>query len=289
MKQPVNLNRSGNHKGYIIIVYQIVIKSCSIGGELPKRHVQESHDGKTQHGSDSSDIGAFIALAFGDELLHHHVDHGTGGEAERVRQDGAHGNHSQRAQHRGKWLHQPGSLSEHESAAAREAFTPQGQRHRHALGEVLQPDAQGQRNGGGEAGGRNGGRHSAETHANRQTLRDVVQGDGQHQQDGALPVGLDPFGLVRGQTGVQVGQDLIDGVEECAAGEETRHRGQPAGDAAGLGQVPVVAGGIIPPEDVLVLKQLGVAQVYTPKDFDLNRIMSDLVRLIDARAGEEAA
>ncbi len=59
--------------------------------------------------------------------------------------------------------------------------------------------------------------------------------------------------------------------------------------AAGLGQVPVVAGGIIPPEDVLVLKQLGVAQVYTPKDFDLNRIMSDLVRLIDARASEEAA
>ncbi len=59
--------------------------------------------------------------------------------------------------------------------------------------------------------------------------------------------------------------------------------------AAGLGQVPVVAGGIIPPEDVLVLKQLGVAQVYTPKDFDLNRIMSDLVRLIDARASEQAA
>jgi (2R)-ethylmalonyl-CoA mutase len=59
--------------------------------------------------------------------------------------------------------------------------------------------------------------------------------------------------------------------------------------AAGLGRVPVVAGGIIPPEDVLVLKQLGVAQVYTPKDFDLNRIMTDLVRLIDARDSERAA
>jgi (2R)-ethylmalonyl-CoA mutase len=58
---------------------------------------------------------------------------------------------------------------------------------------------------------------------------------------------------------------------------------------AGLGHVPVVAGGIIPPEDVLVLKQLGVAQVYTPKDFDLNRIMTDLVRLIDARESERAA
>jgi (2R)-ethylmalonyl-CoA mutase len=59
--------------------------------------------------------------------------------------------------------------------------------------------------------------------------------------------------------------------------------------AAGLGHVPVVAGGIIPPEDVLVLKQLGVAQVYTPKDFDLNRIMTDLVKLIDTRESERAA
>jgi (2R)-ethylmalonyl-CoA mutase len=59
--------------------------------------------------------------------------------------------------------------------------------------------------------------------------------------------------------------------------------------AAGLGAVPVVAGGIIPADDVNVLKQLGVAAVYTPKDFDLNRIMSDLVALIEKTAGTRAA
>jgi (2R)-ethylmalonyl-CoA mutase len=59
--------------------------------------------------------------------------------------------------------------------------------------------------------------------------------------------------------------------------------------AMGLGHVPVVAGGIIPPEDVLVLKQLGIARVYTPKDFDLNRIMTDLVKLIDGKQSERAA
>ena len=48
---------------------------------------------------------------------------------------------------------------------------------------------------------------------------------------------------------------------------------------AGLGNVPVVVGGIIPPEDVLILKQLGVAAVYTPKDYELDAIMGDLVRL----------
>jgi (2R)-ethylmalonyl-CoA mutase len=52
---------------------------------------------------------------------------------------------------------------------------------------------------------------------------------------------------------------------------------------AGLDEVPVVVGGIIPPEDAQALKQFGVAAVYTPKDFELNRIMSDLVQIVDAK------
>ena len=59
--------------------------------------------------------------------------------------------------------------------------------------------------------------------------------------------------------------------------------------AAGLSHVPVVAGGIIPADDVNVLKQLGVAAVYTPKDFDLNRIVNDLVGLIEKSAEEKVA
>jgi (2R)-ethylmalonyl-CoA mutase len=59
--------------------------------------------------------------------------------------------------------------------------------------------------------------------------------------------------------------------------------------ASGLADIPVVVGGIIPPEDALVLKQLGVAGIYTPKDFDLNRIMADLVALIDRRVGDLVA
>ena len=55
--------------------------------------------------------------------------------------------------------------------------------------------------------------------------------------------------------------------------------------AAGLDEVPVVVGGIIPPEDALALKQFGVAAVYTPKDFELNRIMSDLVDIVERRNG----
>ena len=59
--------------------------------------------------------------------------------------------------------------------------------------------------------------------------------------------------------------------------------------AAGLAHIPVVAGGIIPQDDVNVLKQLGVAAVYTPKDFDMNSIMRDIVSLIEKQADEKAA
>ena len=51
--------------------------------------------------------------------------------------------------------------------------------------------------------------------------------------------------------------------------------------AEGLEAVPVIVGGIIPPEDAETLKSFGVAAVYTPKDFDLTRIMGDLVRIVD--------
>jgi (2R)-ethylmalonyl-CoA mutase len=53
---------------------------------------------------------------------------------------------------------------------------------------------------------------------------------------------------------------------------------------AGL-DVPVVVGGIIPPEDAETLEKAGVAAVYTPKDFELNRIMSDLVRIVERKNG----
>jgi (2R)-ethylmalonyl-CoA mutase len=53
---------------------------------------------------------------------------------------------------------------------------------------------------------------------------------------------------------------------------------------AGLDEVPVVVGGIIPPQDAAALKSAGVAEVYTPKDFELNRIMSDLVRIVEGSA-----
>ena len=52
--------------------------------------------------------------------------------------------------------------------------------------------------------------------------------------------------------------------------------------------VPVVVGGIIPDQDVAALEHAGVAAVYTPKDFDINRIMRDIVKIVGERADRPA-
>ncbi len=54
--------------------------------------------------------------------------------------------------------------------------------------------------------------------------------------------------------------------------------------SAGLDEVPVIVGGIIPDEDAERLLAMGVSRVYTPKDFELNSIMADIVTLADPKA-----
>ncbi|HEX2843369.1 protein meaA, partial [Hyphomicrobium sp.] len=51
--------------------------------------------------------------------------------------------------------------------------------------------------------------------------------------------------------------------------------------SSGIADVPVVVGGIIPPEDAEALLKSGVARVYTPKDFDITAIMRDIVTVVD--------
>ena len=52
--------------------------------------------------------------------------------------------------------------------------------------------------------------------------------------------------------------------------------------AAGIGDIPVIVGGIIPDRDARALKELGVAEVFTPKDFSLTQAMAGIVRAIRA-------
>jgi ethylmalonyl-CoA mutase len=58
---------------------------------------------------------------------------------------------------------------------------------------------------------------------------------------------------------------------------------------AGLEDVPVVVGGIIPPEDARTLTEAGVAAVYTPKDFRLNDIMGEVIGIVESKVEREVA
>ncbi len=73
-----------------------------------------------------------------------------------------------------------------------------------------------------------------------------------------------------------VGLSILSGSHVALVGDIVRRMRK-----EGLDDVPVVVGGIIPPEDAATLKGLGVAAVYTPKDFQLNTIMREIVRLVD--------
>ena len=57
----------------------------------------------------------------------------------------------------------------------------------------------------------------------------------------------------------------------------------------GIGDVPVVVGGIIPPDDAETLVEAGVARIYTPKDFELTQIIGDIVALAESGGTKEAA
>jgi len=57
---------------------------------------------------------------------------------------------------------------------------------------------------------------------------------------------------------------------------------------AGLDDVPVIVGGIIPDEDARYLLAQGVSRVYTPKDFDLGKIMFDIADVVEAVSGKAA-
>jgi (2R)-ethylmalonyl-CoA mutase len=58
---------------------------------------------------------------------------------------------------------------------------------------------------------------------------------------------------------------------------------------AGVEDVPVVVGGIIPQDDEAAMREAGIAAVYTPKDWNLNGMMRDIIELVAARHGVESA
>jgi len=73
-----------------------------------------------------------------------------------------------------------------------------------------------------------------------------------------------------------VGLSILSGSHLSLVGEVLRRMGE-----AGLGHVPVVVGGIIPPSDAEALKRLGVARVFTPVDFQMTAVLEEIVQVVE--------
>ncbi len=80
-------------------------------------------------------------------------------------------------------------------------------------------------------------------------------------------------------TAVQEGVHVVGPVDPLRLARRADPR-RAAGARRGRRDVPVVVGGIIPPADERALLEAGVARVYTPKDFEVSRIMGDIVELV---------
>lgn len=80
-----------------------------------------------------------------------------------------------------------------------------------------------------------------------------------------------------------VGLSILSGSHVTLAGEVVARMRE-----AGLGDVPVVVGGIIPPEDARRLTAAGIAAIYTPRDYDLNAIVRDMADIAMRHAGGQA-
>jgi (2R)-ethylmalonyl-CoA mutase len=81
-----------------------------------------------------------------------------------------------------------------------------------------------------------------------------------------------------------IGLSILSGSHRALVPEVVAALGAAAG-----GDIPVVVGGIIPEADAAALREAGVAAVFTPKDFELTRILRDVVALVAERNGISAA
>ncbi len=81
-----------------------------------------------------------------------------------------------------------------------------------------------------------------------------------------------------------VGLSILSGSHIALAGEVMERM-----KADGIGHIPIIVGGIIPGRDIALLKKMGVAAVYTPKDFSVESIMADMIGVIMSHHGDNGA
>ena len=191
---------------------------------LSQRHIQRHHDAEAHGKENRADVGVLSLRHFGNQLLHHHIEHGARREAQKIRQRRDHQLRRKNRQHRADRLHHAGEHAAEKRLALALALRPERHRDDRALGEVLNGDAKGQDKRACRRDLRVP-REEARIHdAYRHALRNVMQGHCQHHHGGAAQPAFRSLRLIASH--VKVGNQMVEQKQKQHADPEADKGGK---------------------------------------------------------------
>lgn len=184
-----------------------------------EEYVEGHHEYEAEGESDGAHVGVAAFLGLGDEFLHHNVDHGARGESKEIGEHGDEDRGEQNGEQGADGLNNSAERTHEKRFPAGIAGTAQGHGHDGAFGKVLDGDAerQGYRSGHGHIGVVLHG--SGQSHAHGHPLRDIVEGDGEHEFGCPREVGAGAFALIA--VDVLMGDNDIEKKEKENAAQES--------------------------------------------------------------------
>ena len=182
-------------------------------GPLSESHVQDHHQAETDSEEHGRPVGVLALGHAGDEVLDDDVDHGAGGEAQEVRQDGRGLGREEDGQDAGEGLDRAGQRAVEERLGFGTAGRAKGHRDDGAFGEVLDGDTDGQCQSCTQGDAHVAAGPAGEDDTDGHTFGEVMERDGEDQHDGlreAAPFDAVLHVLWVREVRVQVRDDFIE-------------------------------------------------------------------------------
>ena len=163
----------------------VAVAKAAAPPRLSQRHIQRHHDAKAHGKENRADVGVLSLRHLRDQLLHHHIEHGARREAQKIRQRRDHQLRRKNRQHRADGFHHAGEHAAEKCPALALSLRPERHGDDRALGEILNGDAKGQDKRACRRDLCIPREESCVHHANRHSLRNIMQGHRQHHHGAA--------------------------------------------------------------------------------------------------------
>ena len=187
----------------------------------PKRRIQHHHHTESNRKKDCADIRVVSLGHFGDQFLDDDIEHGTGGEAEQIGEDGDEVACGENGEHGADRFDDAGEDTAGKSPAFFHALCAQGHRDDCAFREVLNGNAKRERKCAGRSDLRAPGEKSGVDDTDRHAFRNVVQRYGKHHHRSALQLAFRSLGGITAE--MKVRDDVIEQQKKENSDPEADH------------------------------------------------------------------